>query len=338
MKGDRVRIADIVRHTGLSRSTVDRVLNNRPGVQAETRKIVEDAIEALGYSSSTLDFLSKHRDRLVVALVPEGSNPFFEKIFEGFQRVAADMARFGLRVAFVRINPYDPTTLVDAINNLEESADLVIVASVDNAAVRHAIDTASARGIRVVTAISDTPESRRIAYVGQDNFAAGRTAARLMAGFLDGKPGSVAVLIGHLEFRHLLDRQSGFQQGIGLLCPDRRLIHTPPYGAETEDARRIVAKLLSETPDLKGIYVSGGGQPSVLDEISRHPRKLTVIGHELTPVTRRAMASDIYSAILCHDMDEVAQKSYSMALSDAPPATTRCCIRIYVADNMPADD
>ena len=43
----RVKISDIVRETGLSRSTVDRVLNGREKVHARTRAVVEKAVRRL---------------------------------------------------------------------------------------------------------------------------------------------------------------------------------------------------------------------------------------------------------------------------------------------------
>ncbi|UUZ75786.1 LacI family DNA-binding transcriptional regulator [Polaromonas sp. P1(28)-13] len=41
-------IADIARHAGVGTATVDRVLNGRPGVNAETVQKVMQAVAALG--------------------------------------------------------------------------------------------------------------------------------------------------------------------------------------------------------------------------------------------------------------------------------------------------
>ena len=43
----RVTIADIMRETGLSRATVDRVLNGRGRVHDRTRVLVEDTLRKL---------------------------------------------------------------------------------------------------------------------------------------------------------------------------------------------------------------------------------------------------------------------------------------------------
>ena len=44
-----VTIKDIAKRAGVSRGTVDRVLNNRPGVNPETEARVRSLIEEMGY-------------------------------------------------------------------------------------------------------------------------------------------------------------------------------------------------------------------------------------------------------------------------------------------------
>ena len=44
-----ITIREIAKECGVSVSTVSRALNNHPDINAETKKIVNDAIERLGY-------------------------------------------------------------------------------------------------------------------------------------------------------------------------------------------------------------------------------------------------------------------------------------------------
>ena len=45
----RPTVNDIAKEAGVSLATVDRVLNDRPGVRAKTVRAVQDAIVQLGY-------------------------------------------------------------------------------------------------------------------------------------------------------------------------------------------------------------------------------------------------------------------------------------------------
>jgi LacI family transcriptional regulator len=59
---ERVTVQDIADHLGISKATVSRALTQRPRVAPETRKRVQDAATALGYTPDpTLRALSKHR-------------------------------------------------------------------------------------------------------------------------------------------------------------------------------------------------------------------------------------------------------------------------------------
>jgi len=334
MVGERIRIADVVARTGLSRSTVDRVLNGRAGVKAETRELVKTALFDLGYSKSTLEFLSQHRSKSLHAILPEGSNPFFAELRRGVETAAGELAHFGGSLSYQFFDPYDPLTLSDRLDRIDGPMDAVITLGVDCPEATRRIDALADGGTPVVTIVSDAPYSRRSIYIGQDNFAAGRTAARLMSALLPEASGSVAVILGHLEFRHLLERQSGFQQVMGQVRPEVRLIHTRPYGAHA-DGGPIIEELFANAADLAGIYIAGGGQPAVLRALSRMAGDLAVIGHELNPVTREALTSGLYSAVICNDVHELGQKAISAALGLKDRSATACSINIYLPDNLP---
>src|SRR5699024_4859556 len=55
-------------------------------------------------------------------------------------------------------------------------------------------------GIPVVTWVTDLSESRRLAYIGPDNFAAGETAAFLIGRLLGSQPATVLTHIGSSRF------------------------------------------------------------------------------------------------------------------------------------------
>jgi LacI family repressor for deo operon, udp, cdd, tsx, nupC, and nupG len=71
----RARLADIAQQAGVSEATVSRVLNDRPGVSAETRQLVLTALDVLGYERP--ERLRKRSAGLVGLVVPELNNPIF---------------------------------------------------------------------------------------------------------------------------------------------------------------------------------------------------------------------------------------------------------------------
>ncbi len=86
----QVRLAEIAARAGVSISTVSRVLNDKPGVNAATRRQVLTAIDVLGY-----DRPARLRPRvagLVGVVVPEIENPFFPRLA---QLIETNLAQHG---------------------------------------------------------------------------------------------------------------------------------------------------------------------------------------------------------------------------------------------------
>lgn len=85
----RVRLADVARQAGVSEATVSRVLNDRPGVSAETRTSVLRALDLLGHERPE----RRRRSAGMIGLItPELNNPIFP-LFA--QVIGAELAQRG---------------------------------------------------------------------------------------------------------------------------------------------------------------------------------------------------------------------------------------------------
>ena len=86
----RTTIHDIAKASGLSPSTVSRVLTNNPHVSAEAKRKVEEAISKTGYVPNGLARgLVTRRRNLIAVIVPEENNPFYIDILSAINEVAA---------------------------------------------------------------------------------------------------------------------------------------------------------------------------------------------------------------------------------------------------------
>ena len=80
-------IKDIAKLSGVSVSTVSRVLNNRPDVSDDSRKRVRTVIESHNYvpNNSARDLVRVHSD--AIGLVVRGvQNPFYTDIIHAIER------------------------------------------------------------------------------------------------------------------------------------------------------------------------------------------------------------------------------------------------------------
>ena len=83
-----VSIHDVARHAGVSKSTVSLVLQNSPHVHKETRKMVEDAIQALGYVYNRhAANMRGGKNNLIALIMHDILNPFFSELAYHIQQL-----------------------------------------------------------------------------------------------------------------------------------------------------------------------------------------------------------------------------------------------------------
>jgi LacI family repressor for deo operon, udp, cdd, tsx, nupC, and nupG len=86
-----IRLSEIAERSGVSISTVSRVLNERPGVSQQTRRQVLTAIDVLGYDRPVR--LRARAGGLVGLVLPELENPFFPRLAHHLE---VNLSRTGL--------------------------------------------------------------------------------------------------------------------------------------------------------------------------------------------------------------------------------------------------
>ena len=89
MKKRNITIGDVARLAGVSNATVSRALQKPDVVSEKTREKVNAAVRETGYTQNVMARnLRLDRTGMVVALVPDISNPFFSEILSGIESVA----------------------------------------------------------------------------------------------------------------------------------------------------------------------------------------------------------------------------------------------------------
>src|ERR1043165_9326163 len=209
----RMTLSDVAREAGVSLATVDRVINRRPGVSSRSVHAVEQSLEKLGYRPDPIAAqLARRSVQRFCFVLPSGNNTFMRLLAE---QVEAARSWLGNQRAFADViwtDVFDPAALAQTLDGIDDSYEGIAVVALDHPMVRQAIDDLDARGIEVVTLVSDAPGSRRAHFVAIDISAAGRTAATLLGRFAGGRGGPVAILAGSLSLRDHAERIYGFQQ------------------------------------------------------------------------------------------------------------------------------
>jgi LacI family transcriptional regulator len=172
-------IADIARQAGVGTATVDRVLNRRPGVNAETVQRVLQVVAELGAPPQR--GRPRRGDNFRFAFVlPAEATPFVELVDRQIALAAGEFRHQHITEVTHRLPTADGTQFAAALAQVAD-CDAVALMAPDLPPVKLAINELVRSGVHVVTLFSDVAGSMRETHVGADNRAAGRTAGLLLA-------------------------------------------------------------------------------------------------------------------------------------------------------------
>lgn len=292
----KVAISDVARVAGVSTATVDRVLNRRGGVRAEKEDLVLAAARNLGIDRA----LERSPTRIlrIAVLIQSPRNPFHALLREGMDIAARLYAELNLKVFVQHTDPRRPAATAAAIRACADY-NALIVCSPDDLLVREAVAIVSRR-IPVVTLASDLSGCNRAAYVGPDDYQAGRVAGDLMGLFLRPKGGRVLMVAGSREMSGHRQREAGFRAIITERHPYCSLASVIETGEDGEEAGRGVGIAFRDDPGLMGIYHLSAGAVPIVQALSRLGRTedTVVITHELTPNRRELLRQRRISAVI----------------------------------------
>ncbi len=339
----KITIQDVAQKAGVSVATIDRVLNRRPGVKARTIEKVESAIRELNYQPDRIAArLARGREYRFWFVLPNTAGEFMNRISDETEAAAKRMAGERVSIMVKRVDVFDGPLLAKVLDGLEEGIDGVAVVALDHPAVREAINALMAKGVAVVTLVSDVPGSKRTHYAGIDNSSAGRTAAGLMGRFLAGRKGKVGLFAGSLALRDHIERQFGFEQVMAHEFPDLQVLPVRESRDDMERSEELAKQLLREHPDLLGIYNVGGGTAGITTalEVGGRAKHIVFIAHEVTDGSRRALIRGTIDVIINQDAGHEVRSAVRvlMARADNAPlieAQERIRIDIFMRDNLP---
>ncbi|MGV3551196.1 LacI family DNA-binding transcriptional regulator [Rhizobium sp.] len=337
MKTSRPKLEEIARIAGVSKATVDRVVNARPGVQQHTRIHVLKVMEDLSGESATG---STRRIRLDFAL-PGGHNAFIADLALHLERQATQRGDVDLHIH--RFEDIEPGRIAATLDSFRNTSDGVGFIGLDSPVVREAVRGLIASGVSVLTLVSDISHVGRISYVGIDNRAAGRLAGYLIGRFLPGANGKVALIAGALAYRGHEEREMGFRHIFSERFPDMEIIAPPEVREDPDRAYEEVSDLLDQYPDLLAIYCIGAGGEGVGRALIEKGRAGSVvfIGHDLTDQTRAYLLDGVMDAVIDQNARVEARDAIDRLVrairgeTDIPQVTVR--IQSVFPENIPSE-
>lgn len=333
----RPTLMDLADAAGVSTATVDRVLNNRPGVAARTRAIVTNTARRIGYLP---EVKGDETPIQLAALLPPGTNSFIAELRAHL--IAAATTHPGITLSVPDIADTTPEAMAHALGGLQHCQGAAVIAQ-NHPLVHEALRRAATRGVPIVTLATDLPDTRRLAYIGIDDMRAGRLAGQVLSRFLgNARPAKISVFTGLRGYRGHMEREMGLRQVIEEEAPHLDVLAVRESHEDRTRASEQTKAVLAAHPDLSAIYNAGGGTLGIARALKEAGRAgdMVFVAHDATDMNKSLLLDGTLDAVIDQDARLQAHEAIT-TLAAAARGTNHAVVpprlQLILKENLPTD-
>ena len=302
-----VTITQIAESAGVSTATVDRVLNNRPGVNPTTVRKVREAMATLGGGAPMRGRPRSTSNYRFAFVVPAARLGFFDLVDRVVAQTAGEFRHQHITEVTHRLPAADANVFAAELGKLSDLDGVALLAP-DVPPVKLTINELVRAGVHVVTLFSDVPGSLRETAIGADNRAAGRTAGLLLGRSLPrDAPALCALMSPATRYAAEIDRRIGFQQVLEERFRNARSLRLFELPESEDQAYEYARTALA--PDASGgrldaLYIVGPCSFGIARALAEHGygHDLMFVAHDLLEVHRSMLLSGALSYLLHQDV------------------------------------
>ena len=313
---NRPTIKDVAREAGVGPATVDRVLNGRGVVREDTMRKVAEAAHRIGYHASTLI------DQRLSTSVPEmsfgvvlhkGRQQFYQNFANELERAVAERTDIRGRAVIRFSASQSPSDFLEEIDALAPKVDALASSAVNHQSITQAVQRLKEDGLPTFALLNDFAQGIRENYLGLNNMQVGRQAG-WMATTAAQKAGKLAVFVGGNRWHGHELRETGFRSFVRDSTPDFTVLDTLVNLETRQLTYEATLDLVARHPDLRGVYIAGGGMEGAIAALREtvRPRQVALVVNELTEDSRAALVDGYVTMVistplrqLCSDLVEM---------------------------------
>lgn len=306
-------IKEIADLAGVSRGTVDRVLNNRGAVNKKTAEKIMEIARALDYRPNRAGIAlaaQKKKYKIGVILFSE-NNPFFDEVMEGVCEKACELQDYGVTTLTLRVE-FDVEAQLAAIDQLLAAGiHGLMLAPYNHIRIREKIDALVEAQIPVVTVNTDIKGSRRLAYVGSDYFRGGCTAAGLFSLMTEGNV-ELGIITGSSNILCHTSRIEGLKNTLENFYPRIRIADIVENHDDEFESYARTRELLNTHPHMDALFFSAAGVYGGCRAVLESGRKPKIITFDEVPTTLEMLKKGVISATISQQPQQQGSRSLNI--------------------------
>ena len=333
-----VTMKEIAYMCGVSRGTVDRVLNNRGRVRPETEEHIRSVARSMGYRGVQSKAVEPYSGKAmkIGLLVNSMDQPYFGQILESMTRSIEELEPYKITSVIKYSGGFDVDQQLSLLDELlAQEVDALAMTSANSPRIAQKLKEFSARGIPVVLISSLLDDYEPFAFVGCNHVQSGRLAAGFARQITP--PGSkIAVISGTLKMTGLKLRCDGF---IDALRRGGRVDEVlEPLHCQDDDviAFKMVSGLVSRHPDIDLMFLAAGGYKGVYEALTDAGLlgKVKIIAFDMLDINKQYLKSGAVCALIDQHPSEQGRMAIRI-LSDyllrrSMPENKKCYLPVEI--------
>lgn len=275
-----VTIKEIAEIAGVSRGTVDRVLNNRSGVSLDTEKRVRDIAKKLQYEPNLAGKMlvaGKKKIQLGFIIYDTPVALFFRDVYNAAQKKKMELEPFGVVIKFYQIQELTEAHLYKILQQVEkDNLDGIAIAPLRFSSIIDFIKRMEQKKIPMIFYNVDYEECDRLCYIGSDYSKSGQVAAGLMALCTEekGKIGIATIMDDYSP--SFYERIESFKNEMTVKYPKMQIINNNTNYIFQENDYSPILNLIKQNPDIDAFYIVNPGDCTICEKVKTVSNRKTV--------------------------------------------------------------
>ena len=286
---EKIRIKDVALRAGVSVGTVDRVIHNRPNVSESSLRKVKMALKEMNYRPNAYASALAYNKiyKFIILLPKHESEAYWNEIEEGAENAVEARRDFKIDLEKVFYENINEDSFISAAEKcLGKNPDGIVVVPSELSSTRYLTDKLHEKSIPFVMLDSYMPDLRPLTFYGQDSFASGYFAGRMLM-LLATNEKSVALMRrtkdGKLTSMQQVNREVGFRHYMRDHFPEVKIIDLEiPFSASTKETDTILTNFFNNN---RGIHhcITLASKAHIVGEflLRTNRREIQIMGYDV---------------------------------------------------------
>ncbi len=236
-------------------------------------------------AASQFETPRKPSGEVFVKVITNGISPFWDPMGVGMKKAASELEECKAEWTGPRSSTVDEQKRM-VEDALAKGADGIAISCIEAEAAKPIIDMVLAKGIPCITFDADSPTSGRLAYIGTNNFNAGKAAGEAAIKLLP-NGGKFVGFVGNVSAQNARERRDGFIEAAK--AGKIELLDVMDDNKDAARARRNVEDTLSKRGDevqgLLGLFSYNG--PAISQAVTNVGKRASykIVAFDAEPAT-----------------------------------------------------